>query len=66
MKQIPKSDHSQHFEHKMVLEYMQESPDSLLTSSLNKHQTRRLLNKQFENSNRNRIYGNYFSRSDKW
>jgi len=50
MKQIPKSDHSQHFEQKKVLESMQESPDSLMTSSpLNTYQTRRSLNKQFEN-----------------
>jgi len=51
MKQTPKSDQSQHSEQNEALEEsMQESPDSFMTSPLNKHQTRRSLNKQFENS----------------
>ncbi|XP_022177832.1 synaptonemal complex protein ZEP1-like [Myzus persicae] len=50
MKQIPKLDQSQHVEENVALESMQESPDSCMTSSLNKYQTRRSLNKQFENS----------------
>jgi len=51
MKQRQKSDLSQQVEQKESLELMQESPDSLMTSSpLNKYPTRRSLNKQFENS----------------
>jgi len=51
MKQIPKSDLSQHAEQKEALEEsIQESSDSFMTSTLNKYQTRRSLNKQFENS----------------
>jgi len=51
MKQIPKSDQSQHIEQKEAHEEsMHESPDSFMASPLNKYQTRRSLNKQFENS----------------
>ncbi|XP_022177383.1 blastoderm-specific protein 25D [Myzus persicae] len=50
MKKIPIADHSQHVEEKDALESLQESPDSCMTSPLNKYQTRRSLNKQFENS----------------
>jgi len=51
MKQRQKSDHLQQVEQKESLESVQESPDSLMTSSpLNKYPTKRSLNKQFENS----------------